>query len=173
MQVIRFFLYTILYWTLPRDRVLEPEEEDEQPLTPESDSKPDVKKEPNKDGKDRDVELGTRLSADSSTRRDGPFSIAADRTRSITHGSMDVGRRQSLGREMNRHSSLETLGSQELFGFRDALAAQQKSPGGTAHGLGSPAPGRAERAAALEGRSSLQSNPSFNKSPRAPKKQVD
>ena len=37
--MIRFFLYTILYWTLPRDKVIEPEEEEEEPLAPEDDAK--------------------------------------------------------------------------------------------------------------------------------------
>ena len=167
-QVIRFFLYTILYWTLPRDRVIEPEEE-EQPLAPSDDAKSDArtdakKDDPEKDGKDQDVEMGTTMFADSSRHSFGQ-PIAADRKRSTTLGSLDLGRRQSLGRDINRHKSLESLGSQELFGWhRDALG-QELSPS-------RPGPGRSG-SAALESRSSLQTALSYKKSPRDSKRQAD
>ena len=57
-QVIRFFLYTILYWTLPRDRVTEPEEEEDEPLASDA-PKSDAKRKSD-DGKSGDIELGRR-----------------------------------------------------------------------------------------------------------------
>lgn len=121
-QVIRFFLYTILYWTLPRDRVIEPEEEEEVPLAADDGAKSDAKKDPKKDDKtansDRDVELGTMgttLFADGSSHGMGQ-PLASERRMSTKLSSLDLGRRQSLSRDINRHRSLESLGSQELFG---------------------------------------------------------
>ena len=58
VQVIRFFLYTILYWTLPRDRVIEPEEEEDEPLASDA-PKSDAKRKSD-DGKGGDIELGRR-----------------------------------------------------------------------------------------------------------------
>ena len=175
VQVIRFFLYTILYWTLPRDRVIEPEEEEEEPLAPDDHSKSDgkkgAKKDDKKDDKDRDVEMGTTLFADGSTHGMGqPLALgqplpmgqplAMDRKRSTRLASLDLGRRQSLGRDMGRLRSLESLGSQELFGWNREGLGQEVGPGRSG-------------SAALEARSSLQTAPSHRKSLRTPNKQLD
>ena len=93
-QVIRFFLYTILYWTLPKDRVFEPDEEEDELLAsggaPLSDTKGATDK---KNSGEHDVELGRRMSADGSMRGGprtprgpGPGAIAAalERRRSTT-----------------------------------------------------------------------------------------
>ena len=58
VQVIRFFLYTILYWTLPRDRVVEPEEEEDEPLAADA-PKSDAKRKTD-EGQNGDIELGRR-----------------------------------------------------------------------------------------------------------------
>ena len=179
VQVIRFFVYTILYWTLPRDRVIEPEEEEDQPLAPDDDAKSDAKKdakrvdkkEDKKDDRDCDVEMGTTMFADGSTHGMGqPLAmgeplpvgqpLAMDRRRSTRLTSLDLGRRQSLGRDMGRLRSLESLGSQELFGWHREGLGQEVGPGRSG-------------SAALEARSSLQTALPHRKSPRTPKKQLD
>lgn len=93
-QVIRFFLYTILYWTLPKDRVIEPDEEEDELLdsggAPLSDAKGVTDK---KNSGEHDVELGRRMSADGSTRGgsrtpggpgQGAIAAALERRRSTT-----------------------------------------------------------------------------------------
>ena len=208
MQVIRFFLYTILYWTLPRDRVIEPEEEEEEPLAPEDDAKSDAKKDPKKgdleEKSHHDVEMGTvptlgavgmpgtvgtSVFADGSSHGMGQ-PLAPERRASTKLNSLDLGRRQSLSRDINRHKSLESLGSQELFGWnRDGLGLElgPGRSGSTALTMGRSgsnalSPGRSgsqalgpgrSASAALESRSSLQTAPSFKRSPRTPKKQAD
>ena len=87
---------------------------------------------------------------------------------------MELGtRRQSLGRDMNRHKSLESLGSQELFGwYRDAPAAAEAANTGLAGALHS-APSTGGASAAPERRASLsaalQTAGSWKKSPRTPR----
>ena len=206
--MIRFFLYTILYWTLPHDRVIEPEEEEEEPLAPEDDAKSDAKKDPKKDDKEEskahDVEMGT-LGAVATVGTLGPVGtsvfadgsshgmgqpLAAERRASTKLTSLDLGRRQSLSRDINRHKSLESLGSQELFGWnRDGLGLEL-GPGraGSAalsmgrSGSNALSPGRSgslvlgagrSGSAALGARSSLQIDPSNKRSPRTPNKQAD
>ena len=86
---------------------------------------------------------------------------------------MELGpRRQSLGRDMSRHKSLalESLGSQELFGWnRDAPAAAEAGSAGDLHS----APSTAGASAAPERRASLsaalQTAASWTKSPRTPR----
>ena len=155
--MIRFFLYTFLYWTLPRDRVLEPEEEEEiAPLTPDATSKSDAKK---RNSGEKDVELGRTVSApaDGSTRG----ARLAERRRSATLGSQELGRRQSLrlSKDMGRHTSLESLGSQELFGWHRDAKLPELSPGGTA-------PHGAEGAPPDQARPGPQTPLSSKKSPR-------
>ena len=82
-QVIRFFLYTILYWTLPRDRVIEPEEEEDEPLALDA-PKSDAKRKSN-DGKGGDIELGRRCAGQMPTRRP-PFPSLADKQGMCQHG---------------------------------------------------------------------------------------
>ncbi len=204
--MIRFFLYTILYWTLPRDRVIEPEEEDEEPLAPEDDAKSDAKKDLKKDdtgeNKGHDVEMGT-LGAVATAGTLGPVGtsvfadgsshgmgqpLAPERRASTKLTSLDLGRRQSLN--MNRHKSLESLGSQELFGWNREGLGMQLGPGrsgSTALSMGRSgsnalSPGRSgslalgagrSGSAALPARSSLQIDPSLKRSPRNPNKQAD
>ena len=74
-QVIRFFLYTILYWTLPRDRVVEPEEEEDEPLASDA-PKSDAKRKSD-DGKSGDIELGRRCAGSMPTCQP-PFPSLAD-----------------------------------------------------------------------------------------------
>lgn len=70
------------------------------------------------DSKKGGPEQGQMIAADSSLHgARQPIALTADRRRSTSLTSQDLSRRQSLGRDMRRHTSLESIGSQELFGW--------------------------------------------------------
>ena len=103
-------------------------------------------------------ELGQRIAADSSVHGGRqPIALTADRRRSTSLTSQDLGRRQSLSRDMHRHSSLESIGSQELFGWH--LDGKK----------GEPLSGAAAESSVTPGRPALQTAASYSKSPRLPK----
>ena len=103
-------------------------------------------------------ELGQSIAADSSMRGGRQFAaLTTDRRKSTSLTSQDLGRRQSLGRDMRRHTSLESIGSQELFGWH--LDGKK----------GEPLPGIPTESSVSPGRPALQTAASYSKSPRLPK----
>ena len=103
-------------------------------------------------------EQGQMIAADSSIHGPRqPVALTADRRRSTSLTSQDLSRRQSLGRDMRRHTSLESIGSQELFGWH----VDGKK--------GEPLPAIPAESAVTPGRPVLQTADSYSKSPRLPK----